>query len=118
MRIQKYMIVILGGTLFVSAAGCQTTTAGNDGQLQSYSFASVEPQWIREGEPLEYEGSLWYPADDTETLLDTEVTVMMEYRGMQVFIEKVDVKPYDRLYTKFGKNRFRYYFMKEKDDSR
>ncbi len=88
--------------------GC-VSTVGNDGQLQSYSFATVEPQWIRDGEPIEFDQELWYPADDTENLTDNEVTLLTEHRGVQVFIDEKDVKPYHRLYTKFGKNKFRYF---------
>ena len=82
---------------------------GNEGQLQSFPFHTVEPSWIRNGEPIEFEGEMWYPQDGTETLLDSEVMYLGEYRGVQFFLDKVDVRPYDRLYTKFGKNKFRYF---------
>lgn len=88
--------------------GC-AQAPGNVGNLQSYSVPPAEAQWIRDGEPLEFEGERWYPEDGTENFLDSEVYVLGEYRGVEFFADKVDVRPYDRLYTKFGKNRFRYF---------
>ena len=106
---KKCLILLLSVFTLPLFAGCMTSTVGNDGQLQSYSFAPIEPQWIRDGEPIEFEGELWYPADDTENFIDSEVTLLTDYRGTQVFVDKEDVRPYNRLYTKFGKNKFRYF---------
>ena len=83
--------------------------------MQTYPVQSTEPVWIRNGEPIEFEGELWYPMDGVETLLDAEVYILGEYRGVQFFVDKVDVRPYDRLYTKFGKNAFRYFEKREHD---
>ncbi len=89
-------------------AGCATQT-GNVGNVQSYMSPSVEAKWIRDGEPIEFEGELWYPADGIESLLDSEVYHIGEYKDVQIFIDKLDVRPYERLYTKYGKNQFRYF---------
>jgi hypothetical protein len=94
--------------LFFSAAGCQST-GGNDGHVHSYSMASVEAQWIRDGEPIEFEDELWYPADDVENFIDSEMNLVGEYLDVQFFTDKVDVRPYRRLYTKFGRNKFRFF---------
>lgn len=95
-------------------AGCSTTTpSGNVGNLQSYPTPAVEAPWIRDGLPIEFEEGVWYPADGLETMLDSEVYLVGEYKGVQVFIDKVDVRPYGRLYTKFSKNRFRYFQQKD-----
>jgi len=32
-----------------------------------------------------------------------------EYRGVSFFVEKIDVRPYDKIFTKFGRNKFRVY---------
>ena len=42
-----------------------------------------------------------------KSFLDSEVSVVGEYQSVQFFIDKVDVRPYERLYTKFGRNKFR-----------
>ena len=96
--------------LFIT--GC-LTQPGNVGNVQSYVFAPIEAKWIRDGEPIEFEGGLWYPADGIENLMDSEVYQIGEYKGTEIFIDKLDVRPYERLYTKYGKNQFRY-FEKEK----
>ena len=90
--------------------------SGNIGQLQSYSVPAVEPEWIRNGEPIEFDGELWYPVDGIENFTDSEVYLMGEYRNVQFFADKIDVKPYDRIYTKFGKNKFRIFEIKEDHD--
>ena len=105
---KKYVLVML----FLFLTGCYGG-GGNIGQLQIYKTPSMEAEWIRNGEPIEFEKQLWYPVDDVEHLLDSEVILMGEYRTVQIFVEKVDVRPYERLYTKFGSNQFRY-FEKEK----
>ncbi len=100
------------GVLCVMAlwmAGCTHVTTGNDGQLQSYAAPAVEAGWIRSGEPIDFEGRKWYSVDDTESLMDSEVYQVGEYKDVPIFVEKIDAKPYDRLYTKFANGRFRYY---------
>lgn len=107
------LLSVVYGLLWV--AGC-AKPAGNVGNVQSYSAAAVEAQWIRDGEPIEFEGQMWYPADGVESLLDSEVYLLGEQRGAQFFADKTDVRPYNRLYTKFGKNQFRYFEKKDADD--
>jgi hypothetical protein len=92
----------------VFVAGCQSTK-GNTGNLQNYSFNSIEAEWIRNGHPIEFEDGLWYPADGVEGFLDSEMRLMGEYHGVPFFVDKVDVRPFDRLYTKFDKNKFRFF---------
>ncbi len=101
----KAMIILIAALFFV---GCQTT-GGNIGQLQSYPVTSIEAEWIRNGEPITFEEELWYPMDSVEGFLDAEMMLVGTYRDVQLFIDKVDVRPYDRLYTKFGRNQFRFF---------
>ena len=75
---------------------------------------ALEPKWIRDGEAIIYDGRRWYPQDDVEVLQDSEVLLIGVYRGVQVFVTKTDVKPYDRLYTKFDVNKYRYYYSLKK----
>ncbi len=105
------------GTITLSAwlVGCSHTPNQNEGQLQSYRVPDVEAGWIREGQPIEYEGKRWYPINDVEVLLDMEVYQVSEYKGVQIFVDKVDTKPYKRLYTKFAKNKFRYFEKRDHD---
>ncbi len=92
----------------VLTAGCQSTS-GTSGRVGSYSLSSVEAEWIRNGEPIEFENEPWYPADGVEGFLDSEMRFMGTHQGIEFFTDKVDVRPFGRLYTKFGKNRFRFF---------
>ena len=107
----KHLLVFLFSLLCLSCHG----TSGNEGQLQTFPLYLVEPAWIRNGEPIEFEDELWFPRDGVETLMDTEVIQVGEYRSVLFFVDKVDVRPYDRLYTKFGKNKFRYFERRPKE---
>ena len=89
--------------------GCASVNSGNNGQVQSYPVSAIEAGWIRDGDPIEYDGDRWYPVNDYEILQDSEVFRIGEYKGVQIFVEKIAVKPYERLYTKFDKNKFRYF---------
>jgi hypothetical protein len=77
---------------------------------------SSESEWIRNGEPIEFEGKAWHPQDGIESLQDSEVLLMGTYRDVRFFIDKLDVRPYDRLYTKFDTNKFRYFELKRQSD--
>jgi len=87
-------------------AGCMSME-GNVGQMTVYATPAQEADWIRNGDPIEYEDELWYPRDRIELLLDSEVVLLGIYKEVQFFVEARDVRPYNRLYTKFGKNKFR-----------
>ncbi|MCA9408928.1 MAG: hypothetical protein KC733_09580 [Candidatus Omnitrophica bacterium] len=105
---QKIFLFFISGIVFCNLNAC-VGNSGNAGQLQRYYFSVTEAEWIRQGEPIEFEGDLWYPGDGVENFTDAEVSPIGDYKGVQFFIEKKDVRPYNRLYTKFGRNQFRYY---------
>ncbi len=67
-----------------------------------YSFPEVEARWIRLGQPIEFETEQWYPQDSIDIFLDKEVYLIGNYNGIEVFAEQADVRPYNRIYTKFG----------------
>ena len=86
----RYLIL---GIITLSLVSCAPTQRGNDGKMPTYDYAvNMEVEWIRNGEPIEFEGELWYPRDDVETLLDSEVYLLGEHKGTQ----KVDVLTTDR----------------------
>ena len=100
----RYRIIFLGIAALL-AAGCampakSLDTGGIDAPLS-------EPVWVRNGEPMQMEDAAWYPTDEVENLLDQEMFRLGQYHGVDVFIERTDVKPFARLYTRFAKNRFR-----------
>ena len=75
-----------------------------------------EASWIRDGEPIVFEGESWVPQDDVENLFDSEVYYLGSYRDVNLYAEKTDVRPYNNLYTKFGKNRYRLFEKKTVND--
>jgi hypothetical protein len=95
--------------------GCASMISGNNGQVQSFPSPLIEAGWIRNGEPIEFEGTKWYPVKDYEVLQDSEVFLISEYKGVKVFVEKIAVKPYERIFTKFDKNKFRYFEHRDND---
>ena len=105
----------LCSVFIVFLGGCASLNSGNDGQVQSYPAPAIEASWIRDGQPIEFDGYKWYPVNDFEVLEDSEVYQITEYKGVQVFVEKIAIKPYARLYTKFDKNKFRYFERRDND---
>lgn len=94
----------------LSVSGCGTS--GGDSHIVMYQITSPEPDWIRNGEPVELEGELWYPTDNADILLDNEVEPVGNYKGVPLYVQKLDVRPYNRIYTKFAKNKFRVFETK------
>ncbi len=90
--------------------GCASEAKKDGGWVSKNIFSEAE--WIRNGEPFQFEGKAWYPQDSVENLLDSEVYPVGEHKGVQVFVEFTDVKPYDRMYTRYAKNRFRLFQQK------
>ena len=110
-RLKVALTCIVAGFL----GGCSSMNSGNSGQVQSYPVPAIEAGWIRDGDPIEYDGYKWFPVNDYEVLQDPEVYQIGEYKGVQIFVEKVAVKPYERIYTKFDKNKFRYFERRAND---
>lgn len=100
------------------AAMCMVVVLGcsplqnNTGRMGRYDVPDVEAQWIQHGEPIIFQDKEWYPQDRVDILLDSEVYLKGEYRGVPFFVGKVDVYPYRKIYTKFGRNKFRIFVMR------
>lgn len=107
-------IIFVGVLVFFVTAffGCQETFK-TPLKPKIYAIPEMEAEWIRKGEPLEFENELWYPMDSLENFQDQEMYYLGVYRDVEFFVEKADVLPYSWLYTKFGRNKFRP-FEKEK----
>ena len=101
--------------LLAAVSGC-AQHEGNTGQMATFIVPSTEAKWIRDGQPIEFEGENWHPQDEIDVLLDSEVEKMGEYNGVEFFIEKMDVRPFNRLYTKFARNKFRVFEKNSGDD--
>ncbi len=99
--------IFLGVCLILPVlAGC--VTPQRTGGLTIMTAAQLdEPAWIRNGDAIPFEGEEWFPTDEVENILDTEVYSAGTYRDVLFYLEKTDVRPFDRVYTRFGKNRYR-----------
>ena len=113
---KKFFVLACGLVLLGGGGGCSSNIQGNTGQMSVYNAPAQEAKWIRDGEPMEFEGELWYPEDAVDVLLDSEVLLLGECQGVQIFVDKVDVRPFRALYTKFGKNTFRIFNKRVPDD--
>jgi hypothetical protein len=103
------MMVVMGAA---GLSGCQFPKSGVD-PLALTGAPLTEAAWIRNGEPIQFEGENWYPMDEVENLLENEVIQVGVYREVPFYLDRADVKPFDRVYTRFLKNRFRAYEKKE-----
>ena len=101
------LLMTLNLLILLSVFGCVSLNT------KGLRFAVEEAGWIREGEPIILEGEQWYPQDIIENLLDEEMLNIYAYKEESVYIEKKEVRPYNRLYTKFGQNKYRLF---EKND--
>ncbi len=108
----RRLSVVFAGAMISFLVGCSGALVGS---RNPYAIPQSEAQWIRDGEPIVFENEAWYPKDDVDVLTNQEVYLLGEYEGVQFFVEKADVRPYNRLYTKFGENRFRV-FVKQRHD--
>ena len=112
MKNRSYLVLLGTMAWGLAAAGCQTVAPRPEA-----THSNVEPGWIRDGEPIEFEGKSWYPLDVVEDLLDTEVFIVGRYQDVEFFVDRVDVRPYNRLYTRFSRNKYRAFEQRSDYDS-
>lgn len=106
MVLKNKISILIAAGIFLTLAGCSASVREKISPF-GYRIPAMEADWIRGGEPIEFEGGLWYPADDIEIMTDDEVYRMGDYKGVEFFVSKEDVKPYDQILTKFDRNKFR-----------
>ena len=103
----QFSLLLAAALMSATLTGCQAGAAGNKGKMQTYPVGEREAEWIREGQPIPFENESWYPTDNIEVFTDREMILMGEHKNVQFFTDKTDVRPFDRLYTKFSRNQFR-----------
>jgi hypothetical protein len=87
--------------------GCEVPTAYTRAQ-----FAVNEPPWIREGQPIIYNNQNWYPSEEVENFTDGEMEYVATYNDAPFYVEKRQVKPFNRIYTKFGYHKYRIFLKR------
>ena len=102
----KKILAVVVLFCLASMAGCVTPQREGGPSVMTVTQLT-EPLWVRNGEPIVFEAEDWFPTDEVENLLDSEIYQAGTYRDVPFFIEKTDVRPFDRLYTHFSKNRYR-----------
>jgi hypothetical protein len=102
----KKILIVCAFLCLVSITGCTLPQRGEGPSIMTFAQLP-EPVWIRNGEPIIFEAEDWFPTDEVENFLDSEIFQAGTYRDVPFFIEKSDVRPFDRLYTYFSKNRYR-----------
>ena len=107
-----YLIVLLSAVI-----GCASLQAERH-RIESFITPQQEEEWIRNGQPIEFDGVQWFPQDEVDILTDDEVELLGIYKGVQFFAQKVDVRPYNQLYTKFDTNKFRSYLQHDKTQAK
>jgi hypothetical protein len=107
-RILVLTFIMAGVIGFV---GCGFPKSGDN--VLSVPTPVNEPEWIRSGEPILFDNQNWYPTDEVENLMDNELYKVGEYRDVPFYLEKTDVKPFDRVYTRFANNRYRAFEKRE-----
>ncbi|MBF0619433.1 MAG: hypothetical protein HQL19_04635 [Candidatus Omnitrophica bacterium] len=100
--VKRWMVFIMALALS-GCAGMHPASETPEIQVTQLS----EAEWIHNGEPIEFENEAWYPTDELENLLDSEVYQVGKYRDIVFYLDRADVRPFERIYTRFGKNRYR-----------
>ena len=113
---KNVILRFLGAVILLAAVSGCVQHGGNTGQMSFFVVPETEAAWIRAGQPIEFEKEQWYPQDDLDVLLDSEVEKLGEQYGVEFFIEKMDVRPYTHLYTKFARNKFRVFEKNRSND--
>lgn len=97
--------VLMAGMVLLGLAGCMAARQRSEPSLTADQL--TEPVWIRHAEPVEFEAAAWFPTDNVENLLDHEVYQAGVYRDVPFFIDRTDVRPFERIYVRFAPNRYR-----------
>lgn len=106
----RHLVLLLVITML--SAGCISLPKPTDNKI-AVPTPTSEAAWIRNGEPIQFEGDDWYPTDEVENILDNEIYQVGVYRDVIFFLEKTDVRPFERVYTRFAKNRYRAFERRE-----
>lgn len=100
---------ILFVLLVFMAVGC----AGGQAVGRRADYAIKEADWVREGKPVIYENKNWYPSEYIENHLDNEMERIGEFQEVPFYVERRQIKPFNRLYTKFDYHKYRLFIARK-----
>jgi hypothetical protein len=99
---RKQFIIALFLILIFSLAGCAA------GYLNKpHDYTTKEADWIRNGQPITYDNKKWYPTEYIENHLDVEMEYAGEFQKVPFYVERRQIKPFNRIYTKFDYHKYR-----------
>lgn len=110
MSCNKKVFVLLG--LVFIAAGCAANSQFSPGK----DYAAKEAAWIKDGKPILYDNKSWYPTEFIENHLDKEMEYIDSFQKVPFYVERRQIRPYDRLYTKFDYHKYRMFLEKKSYD--
>lgn len=110
MRISRSLFRLGLLSLLILVSGCVSYAPG---QFRG-DFPIKESAWIKEGQPIIFEDRSWYPTEDVENLLDSEMDLLGEYKDVPFYIERRQIKPFNRIYTKFGNHQYRLFKQRQR----
>lgn len=95
--------------LILSFAGCAASQSGSF----SREYKSKEAGWIKEGKPIIFEARSWYPTEYIENHIDSEMDYVDQFQNVPFYVERRQIKPFDRIYTKFDYHKYRLFLEKK-----
>jgi hypothetical protein len=108
---QRIWVTGMVFSVLLALGGCQTMQSGPDASAMA-GLERGEPGWIVNGEPISFEGNAWFPTDEVERFLESEVFRLGVYREVPFFVDRTDVRPFERIYTRFAPGRYRAFEQK------
>ncbi len=105
MKVKCILVVFLAVVL----AGC---IAGSGGR-RNVDYAIKEAGWIKDGKPIIHDNRSWYPTEYIENHLDGEMEYVGEFQSVPFYVERRQIKPYNRVYTKFDYHKYRVFLAKK-----
>ncbi|MEW6008659.1 MAG: hypothetical protein AB1629_03400 [Candidatus Omnitrophota bacterium] len=98
--------------LAIVLAGC----AGSYAARRNIDYAIKEAEWIKDGKPLIYDNKSWYATEFIENHLDNEMEYVGEFQNAPFYVERRQIKPYNRIYTKFDYHKYRLFLERKPTD--
>lgn len=96
--------------LAVALSGCIAGSAGR----RNIDYAIKEAGWIKEGKPIIHDDKSWYATEYIENHLDNEMEYVGEFQSVPFYVERRQIKPYNRIYTKFDYHKYRVFLEKKR----
>ncbi len=109
---KKEILNTMLALLIFGFAGC----AANQSGALNKDFTTREAGWVKEGKPIIFESRSWYPTEYIENHVDSEMDYVDQFQNVPFYVERRQIKPFDRIYTKFDYHKYRLFIEKKSYD--